>query len=112
MRLHNNGIAANTMDTHRKWVRNCHIGISCLMRVLVVRSHVVRSDGKGLGYGDSFMVSPRGEMLAEAELFRAEMITAKVTGALFKMPYVWDGLRKDVPAKVRSTLEDLLKKGK
>jgi len=107
---HYNDINPNTMDAHRKWVRNCHIGLACQMKMVVARANVVAKDKKGLGYGDSFIVSPRGEMLAEAELFRAEMISAKITPALFKSPYVWADL-KEVPAYLRSTLADLLLKG-
>ena len=106
---HYNDINPNTMDAHRKWVRNCHIGLACQMRMVVVRANVVAKDKKGLGYGDSFIVSPRGEMLAEAALFRAEMITATITGALFKSPYVWADL-KEVPLAIRSMLADLLLK--
>jgi len=106
---HYNDIGPATMDAHRKWVRNCHIGLACQMKMVVARANVVAKDKRGLGYGDSFIISPRGEMLAEAELFRAEMITARISSALFKSPYVWADL-KDVPASVRSTLADLLLK--
>jgi predicted amidohydrolase len=106
---HYNDIGVPTMDAHRKWVRNCHIGLACQLKMVVARANVVAKDKKGLGYGDSFIVSPRGDMLAEAELFRSEMITAKITGALFKGPYVWADL-KDVPMRVRSELAELLTK--
>ena len=103
---HYNNIAAERVDAHRKWVRNCHIGLAVQMKMVVARSNVVGTS-KGLGYGDSFIVSPRGEMLAEAELFRTEMITAKVSPALFRSPYVWADLN-EVPASVKASLADLL----
>ena len=53
-------------------------------------------------------MSPRGDMLAEAALFRAETITAKITPALFKMPYVWTE-PDEVPAAIRNMLADLLR---
>ena len=46
-------------------------------------------------------------MLAEAELFRQEMITAKITPALFKSPYVWADLNEATPA-VKAMLVELL----
>jgi predicted amidohydrolase len=97
---------AQTTDAHRKLVRNCHIGLACQLGMVVARSNIAGTQ-TGLGYGDSFIVSPRGEMLAEAELFRTEMITAKVTPALFRFPYVW-GNPKDVPPAVTKMLADLL----
>jgi len=106
---HYNNISAETVDAHRKWVRNCHIGLACQMKMVVARSNVVGTS-KGLGYGDSFIVSPRGEMLAEAELFRTELITAKVSPALFRSPYVWANLN-DVPQTVKNMLADLLTSG-
>lgn len=104
---HYNDIPAESMDAHRKWVRNCHIGLACQMKMVIARSNVVARDKKGLGYGDSFIVNPRGEMLAEAELFRTEMISAKISPALFRSPYVWANL-DEVPAAVKGMLADLL----
>ena len=63
-----------------------------------------------LGYGNSFIVSPQGEMLAEAELFRTELITARITPGMFKHPYVWAGL-DEVPAWMKAKLADLLVAG-
>jgi predicted amidohydrolase len=104
---HYNHIPEESMDAHRKWVRNCHIGLACQMKMVVARSNVVSRDKKGLGYGGSFIVNPRGEILAEADLFRTEMITAKVTPALFRSPYVWANLN-EVPVAVKGMLSDLL----
>ncbi len=106
---HYNQIDSQRMDAHRRWVRNCHIGLACQMKMVVARANIVAEGSKMLGYGDSFIVSPRGEMLAEAELFRAEMITAKITPALFRSPYVWADLN-EVPAAARAMLADLLVK--
>jgi (R)-amidase len=108
---HYNRIRRQTMDDHRKWVRNCHIGLACQMKMVVARSNVVVTDKKNeLGYGDSFIVSPQGEMLAEAELFRTELITARITPAMFKHPYVWARL-DEVPAWMKARLADLLVAG-
>jgi predicted amidohydrolase len=104
---HYNDISVKTMDAHRTWVRNCHIGLACQMKMVVARSNIVMQGEKRLGYGDSFIISPRGEMLAEAELFRQEMITAKITPALFKSPYVWADLKEATPA-VKAMLVELL----
>jgi predicted amidohydrolase len=103
---HYNNIPAETVDAHRKWVRNCHIGLACQMKMVVVRSNIVGAS-KGVSYGDSFIVSPRGDMLAEADLFKTEMITAKITPAFFRIPHVWADLN-DAPAAMKSTLAGLL----
>ena len=103
---HYNNIDPQRADAHRKWVRNCHIGLACQMKMVVARANVVGTS-KGVGYGDSFIVSPRGEMLAEAELFRTHMITAKVGPELFRSPYVWADLN-ETPAEVKSMLAGLL----
>jgi predicted amidohydrolase len=104
---HYNNISVKTMDAHRKWVRNCHIGLACQMKMVVVRSNIVMQGQERLGYGDSFVVSPRGEMLAEAGLFRQEMITAKITPSLFQSPYVWADF-KETPGAVKEMLIKLL----
>ena len=107
---HYNFIDSQTMDDHRKWVRNCHIGLACLLKMAVVRSNVVVTDKAGLlGYGHSFIMSPQGEMLAEAELFRSEMLSAKIRPEMFEHPYVWADL-KEVPQWVRERLAGLLQK--
>ena len=48
-------------------------------------------------------------MLAEAELFRTELVTAKVTRALYKSPYVWADLN-EAPDYLKATLAGLLTK--
>ena len=57
-------------------------------------------------------MNPQGEMLAESELFRKEMLTATVGPGMFKIPYVWADL-EEVPQWMRKNLADLLvKEGK
>jgi predicted amidohydrolase len=104
---HYNDIPMQAMDAHRKWVRDCHIGLACQMKMVVARSNVVARDKRGLGYGDSFIINPRGDMMAEAELFRTEMITARITPALFRAPYVMADL-DEVPQLIKDQLADLL----
>jgi len=105
---HYNSINAQTVDDHRKVVRNCHVGIACQMKMAVVRSNVVVTDIKDEpGYGDSFIMTPQGEILAGAELFKTELVTATVTPEMFKSPYVWADF-KEVPQWVREKLAGLL----
>jgi predicted amidohydrolase len=107
---HYNDIDAQRVDYHRIWVRNCHIGLACQMKMVVARSNVVvTGNAGGVGYGDSFIISPLGEMLAEAPLFRTGMVTAKVTPDHFKSPFVWADLN-EVPASVKAELVKLLQK--
>ena len=105
---HYNYIKSQTVDAHRKVVRNSHIGLACLMKLIVARSNVVVTDRPGsVGYGHSFIMNPQGEMLAEAELFRQELLTATVGPEMFEIPYVWADLN-EVPLWMRKNLADLL----
>jgi len=105
---HYNSIRPQTVDAHRKWVRNCHIGLACQMKMVVVRSNVVVvGDPEEVGYGDSFILSPQGEMLAQAELFRTELLTAKVKPEHFRAPSVWADL-DETPAALKEMLSRLL----
>ncbi|HUU27295.1 MAG TPA: carbon-nitrogen hydrolase family protein [archaeon] len=108
---HYNSIGPQTVDDHRKWVRNCHVGLACQMKMVVARSNVVVTAKKDdVGYGDSFIMSPQGEILAGAELFKTEMVTATITPDMFRSPYVWADL-KEVPQWVKKELAGLLVKG-
>lgn len=105
---HYNSIPAQTVDAHRKWVRNCHIGLACQMKLVVARSNVVvAGNPKEVGYGDSFILSPQGEALAQAELFRTELLTTKITNKLFQSPVVWADLN-ETPAVLKTTLGKML----
>lgn len=104
---HYNDIPEQNMDAHRRWVRNCHLGIACQFKMAVARANVVAKDKGGLGYGDSFIISPRGDFLAEADLFRQEMLTAKVRADMFGRGFA---TLDEVPADIREQLADLLRK--
>jgi predicted amidohydrolase len=105
---HYNSIPSQTVDAHRKWVRNCHIGLACQMKMVVARSNVVvAGNPTDVGYGDSFILSPQGEMLAEAELFKTELLTTKISNQLFQSPVVWADL-KETPAGIKTTLGNML----
>ncbi|MBX7168282.1 MAG: carbon-nitrogen hydrolase family protein [Pirellulales bacterium] len=95
---HYNFLPAAVVDDHRRWVRNCHVGLACQLRMVVARSNVVVADRPGVaGYGDSFILSPQGEPLAEARLFRTELVTARLTPAMFRAPTVWGDLQETPP---------------
>ena len=105
---HNNEILAVAADDHRRWVRNCHVGLACQLKMVVARANIVKSDRAGLiGYGDSFILSPQGTPLAEAKLFKTELITATVIPAMFQSPWVWADLN-ETPAWLRGQLGQLL----
>ncbi|MBM4095039.1 MAG: carbon-nitrogen hydrolase family protein, partial [Planctomycetes bacterium] len=105
---HNNQIGAAAADDHRHWVRNCHVGLACQLKMVVARANNVKSDRAGqIGYGDSFILSPQGTPLAEAKLFKTELITATVTPGMFRGPWVWGDLH-DVPAWLRAQLGQML----
>jgi predicted amidohydrolase len=105
---HNNALSEDRVEDHMRWVRNCHVGLACQLKMVVVRSNIVESDRPGrVGYGGSFILSPQGEPLVEAKLFNSELITAQITPAMFKSPYVWADLN-ETPAWLRSQLAGLL----
>lgn len=107
---HYNSIDAQRVDGHRKWVRNCHVGLACQMKMAVVRSNVVVTDKPGEpGFGDSFIMSPQGEILAGAELFRTELVTAALKPEMYKVPYVWAAF-SELPDWLKQKLADELKK--
>ena len=107
---HYNSIDAQRVDGHRKWVRNCHVGLACQMKMAVVRSNVVVTDKPGEpGFGDSFIMSPQGEILAGAELFKTELVTAVLKPEMYRAPYVWADL-SEIPEWLEQKLANELKK--
>jgi hypothetical protein len=96
------------VDDHRQSVRDCHIGLASQLKMVVVRSNVVKASRAGrVGYGDSFILSPLGEPLVEARLFKTELITAGITPGTFRSPSVWADLN-ETPAWLRTQLAGLL----
>lgn len=92
---HNNEIGAQYADAHRKWVRNCHVGLACQMKMAVARANIIKSARPGMvGYGDSFILGPNGVPLAEAGLFRTALITAAIGPEHFGPPNVWADFRE------------------
>jgi len=105
---HYNEIGAAGVEDHMQWVRNCHIGLACQLKMVVVRANIVKTGRPGLvSYGDSFILGPQGLPLAQAKRFREELITARVTPAHFQPPTVWADLG-EVPGWLRTTLARLL----
>lgn len=104
---HYNEIGAALADEHRQWVRNCHIGLACQFKMVVARANVVKSSRPDrIGYGDSFVLSPQGTPLVEAGLFKPALVTATVTPAMFKSPWVWSDAN-EAPAWLRKQLAQL-----
>jgi predicted amidohydrolase len=104
---HYNRIALGTAEDHRRWVRNCHIGLACHLQAAVARANTVTATPSGVGFGDSFILTPQGEPLAEAKVFQTELITAEVGPEMFRSPYVWGELA-ETPAWLRTQVGQLL----
>jgi predicted amidohydrolase len=105
---HFNEIGTVAMDDHRRWVRNCHVGLASQFKMVVARANNVKSSRVDqLGYGDSFILSPQGTPLAEADLFKSELITATVGPDMFRWPWVW-GDMNDAPSWLRAQLGQML----
>lgn len=105
---HYNLITEQLADEHRRWVRNSHIGLAVHGKLAVARANVVQIGQPGqVGYGDSFILSPSGEPLAEAGLFKTALVTTTLRPELFRAPQVW-GDPDDVPAWLRTLSASLL----
>jgi predicted amidohydrolase len=105
---HYNRIAPSVADDHRRWVRNCHVGLASQLKMAVARANTVATDPSDLlGYGDSFILGPQGEPLAQTDLFKTELLTAKVTPEMFEPPTVWGDLH-ETPAWLRQQVADLM----
>ncbi len=109
---HNNEIATESVDAHRRWVHNCHVGLACQFKMVVARSNNIKSDREGrVGYGDSFVLNPQGEPIAQADLFKTQLITATVTPAMFRSPTVWSEW-EEAPAWLRTQLGQAVLEGR
>ncbi|MFO0890513.1 MAG: carbon-nitrogen hydrolase family protein [Isosphaeraceae bacterium] len=105
---HYNEIGTATVDEHRLSVRNCHVGLATQLKMAVARANVVKTDRAGrVGYGDSFILSPLGTPLAEAGLFKTGLISARVTPAMFRSPWVWAN-HAETPGWLRTQVAQLL----
>ena len=105
---HYNYIPADRMDHHRIWVRNNHIGIAALTRMIVVRSNViVVNHPERLGYGDSAIFNPYGVPIVEAPLFKETLITAKIDEETIEACKKWKYLER-FPLESRKKIADLL----
>jgi predicted amidohydrolase len=105
---HFNEIGVVAMDDHRRWVRNCHVGLASQLKMVVARANNVKSSRAGqLGYGDSFVLDPQGTPLVEADLFKSELITTTIKPEMFRWPWVWGDLN-DAPTWLRAQLGQML----
>jgi predicted amidohydrolase len=103
---HYNSISSNRMDEHRRKVRNNHVGLAALLQMVVVRSNVVGWKDDDLGYGDTTIFSPLGDVVASAPLFQETLITAEFERAVFEKES-WasqDELPEEVLQQLRSEL--------
>jgi predicted amidohydrolase len=108
---HYNYIHERSMDDHRRWTRNAHVGLACHFRMVVARSNVIVTDiPHQPGYGDSVILSPKGDPLAEAGLFKTALITATIPRGMLRSTDAWADDR-DVPDWLRAELSDALRPG-
>jgi predicted amidohydrolase len=106
---HYNFIGEQRMDDHRRWTRNCHVALAVHQRMAVVRSNVVVTNRPGHpGYGDSIILSPTGDPLAEAGLFRTALITAELPRSMLLSSDAW-AHDHEVPDWLRTELADALR---
>jgi predicted amidohydrolase len=105
---HNNEIGAVAADEHRRTVRNTHVGLAAQLKMVVARANIVKSDRAGqIGYGDSFVLDPQGEPLAEAGLFRTTLLTTRIPRAMLRTGSRWANAA-EVPAWLRTLNARLL----
>lgn len=95
---HYNSIGYDRVDEHRILVRNNHIGLSCLLQMVVVRANVVGGNDESVGYGDSAIFSPLGVPIISAPLFKEALISAEFDEAVFAKES-WRA-RQEIPMEV------------
>lgn len=106
---HYNRIGRQSVDEHRRHVRNCHIALAGQLHMVVARSNVtVTNVPDEVGYGDSFILDPQGNPLAETRLFRTEFLTTRVPAKLLHGPTPWAS-DDELPRWLKEELRELLK---
>lgn len=106
---HYNFIRETGMDDHRRWTRNTHVALAVHQRMVVARSNVVvTTQPHQPGYGDSVILSPKGEPLAEAGLFSTRLITATIPREMLRGKDAWADDR-EVPDWLRRELSEAIK---
>jgi predicted amidohydrolase len=109
---HNNEIDVQSVDNHRRWVRNCHVGLACQFKMVVARANNIKNKRSSrVGYGDSFILDPQGTPIAEADLFKTELISATITPGMFQAPTVWSDL-EEAPSWLRQQLSQSFAQGR
>lgn len=105
---HFNEIAADRLESHQRWVRHCHIGLATQFKMAVARANIVKmSRPDQAGYGDSFVLAPNGEAVAEARMFQTGLITGRLTPELFLPPRTW-ARWEESPTWLRRLVGELL----
>ncbi|UCF36121.1 MAG: carbon-nitrogen hydrolase family protein [Acidobacteriota bacterium] len=106
---HYNRISADRMDEHRKAVRNTHTGLATHLQMVVVRSNVVGWSDRGLGYGDTTIFSPLGEVVSAAPLFQETVISAQFERSDFEHDEWFS--RREIPGEVIEQLAQSIRSG-
>lgn len=109
---HYNEIKEEALEEHRRWVRQCHVGLATQFKMVVARSNVVKKARAGMrGYGDSFILSPQGTPLTEAKPDEEDLITTTISPAHFRAPVVWSN-NAEVPGWLRDQLAAVLREAR
>ena len=108
---HYNFIPMNGLNDHWLGARNNHIARAVENECWVVRSNSVTppmhkmGDEIGFGYGDSFILDPRGVPMAEAGLFSTGWITADAPRTGLQKKQVWRVAM--IPKQIRDQIVQL-----
>lgn len=103
---HWNAIGTERMDEHRIRVRNNHIGIAALTRMIVVRANITTVRSGRLGYGDSAIFDNTGTSIAQAPLFQEALITAHIPPDMLRISETWNR-HLQIPFNIREKLAEL-----
>lgn len=98
-----------TTGDPRQWIRNTHVGLATHLNVAVARASTTNPhppDGPALA--DSFILSPHGTPLAEANPSETTLLHATIPPAAFHSPTP-SGVRDATPAWLRDQLGDLFR---
>lgn len=101
---HYNAIPMQGLDTsdgkvtywsHRTMVLNNHVGLATLLKMVVVRSNIIRLDANGIGSGDASIWDMDGNLVASGEPFSEAVVQASFPESLFSREHWID--RREIP---------------
>ena len=93
-----------TMWEHRRMVLHNQAALATLLKMVVVRSNIVKVDPDHLGVGDSAVWGMDGQILAAGVPFTEELVVAEVDGVSLRREHWID--RREIPLQLLEMITD------